>query len=52
MDTKSLAYEYVSVNNVCVPDNWHTNEKASKDWLIVFLKINSSLSIRTPEALA
>lgn len=50
METKSLAYDYAKANKVCVPDNWHTNQKASKDWLIGFLKRNSSLSIRTPEA--
>lgn len=50
METKSLAYDYAKANNVSMPDNWHTNQKASKDWLIGFLKRNSSLSIRTPEA--
>ncbi|XP_022160773.1 uncharacterized protein LOC111026903 [Myzus persicae] len=50
MDTKTLAYDYAKVNSVHVPDNWHTNKKASKDWLIGFLKKNSSLSIRTPQA--
>lgn len=50
MDTRLLAYEYSKANDVCMPDNWHTNQKASKDWLIGFLKRNSSLSIRTPEA--
>lgn len=50
METKSLAYDYAKANNISVPDKWHTNQKASKDWLIGFLKRNPSLSIRTPEA--
>lgn len=50
MQTKSLAYDYAKASNICVPDTWHTNQNLSKDWLIGFLKINPSLSIRTPEA--
>jgi len=40
MDTKILACDYATANNVHVPNNWLTNKKASKDWIIGFLKIN------------
>ncbi|XP_067944474.1 uncharacterized protein [Watersipora subatra] len=48
---RELAYEY-AINNrteVKVPESWHTNKSAGKDWLAAFMK-RHKLSIRTPEA--
>jgi hypothetical protein len=30
--TKELAYNFALANNKNVPQNWHTNKRASKDW--------------------
>lgn len=48
-DTKTLAYEYGQENKIPMPSNWHESEKATKDWLLGFLKRHSYLSLRKPE---
>ena len=50
MDTRVLAYQYAVANHISVPLSWNLNESASRDWFTGFLKRNSSLSIRKPEA--
>lgn len=48
-ETRQLAYSFAIANEVVVPKNWTEKESASQDWMIGFLKRNSSLSIRKPE---
>ena len=53
IEVKKLAYEYAQQNeNICcnIPNSWHTNKQAGKDWLTNFLKRNNNISIRTPES--
>jgi hypothetical protein len=47
--TKELAYNFALANNKNVPQNWHTNKRASKDWLRGFFHRQTNLSIRKPE---
>lgn len=47
---RSLAYEYASSLEINVPGSWTTYKMAGEDWFTRFLKRNSDLSIRTPEA--
>jgi len=49
-DVKVLAYEYAKSNNVAYPKGWDVYKIASKDWFTSFLKRNSTLSLRLPEA--
>ena len=49
-ETRCLAYRFALANSLTVPANWITREMASEDWFSAFLKRNSSLSIRAPEA--
>lgn len=48
--TRRLAYEYVTANNMSVPECWARDESAGKDWLTGFLERQKDLSLRTPEA--
>ncbi len=48
-EVKKLAYQYAMANDIQVPESWHKNEKAGRDWFASFLK-RSALSIRRPEA--
>lgn len=49
LQTRKLAYDYaISIEKI--PEGWHTNNVASKDWLRGFLSRNSKLFLRTPEA--
>ena len=48
--TRALAYEYALANNLTTPEKWHQDKEAGKEWLMGFLRRNSSLSIRKPEA--
>ena len=50
MQTRHLAYLFAVANHVEVPSNWITAKEASRDWFTGFVKRNSSLSIRAPEA--
>ena len=47
---RQLAFEYAQVNNKKFPSSWKTNSKAGKDWFYGFLRQQSSLSLRLPEA--
>lgn len=50
-DVKKLAYECaVKFNLKNIPVSWHKHQQAGADWFTGFIKRNSSLSIRTPEA--
>ncbi|XP_050678651.1 jerky protein homolog-like [Leptidea sinapis] len=50
-EVRQLAYQCAMKFNVHnIPPSWHTNGEAGKDWLTNFLKRNSTLSIRIPEA--
>lgn len=50
-EVRQLAYQCaVKFNVQHIPPSWHTNGKAGKDWFTNFLKRNSTLAIRTPEA--
>ncbi|CAH2230624.1 jg19530 [Pararge aegeria aegeria] len=50
-EIKKLAYNYaVKLNMPNIPVSWHKNKEAGTDWLMGFLKRNSCLCIRTPEA--
>lgn len=46
----TLAYEFGSLNKIKMPSSWVTNRSASKDWLRAFMRRNSTLSLRKPEA--
>ena len=47
---RQLAFEYAQVNNKKFPSSWKTNSKAGKDWFYGFLRRQSLLSLRLPEA--
>lgn len=50
-EVRKLAYDCAikfRIDNI--PQSWHNNRSAGPDWLTNFLKRNSTLSIRTPEA--
>lgn len=49
---RKLAYQFACRNNNTVPHAWHETQLAGKDWLMSFLKRNSSLSYRIPEAVS
>lgn len=48
-ETRKVAYSFATANKLEVPNNWLKKESASQDWMIGFLKRNSSLSLRKPE---
>ena len=50
VETRKLAQAYAEKNNVNTPVTWISINKASADWLTGFLKRNTNLSIRKPEA--
>jgi hypothetical protein len=49
-DVRKLAYECAMVNGMNIPESWKTKQMAGEDWLSGFLKRNSDLAVRTPEA--
>ncbi|CAH2100837.1 unnamed protein product [Euphydryas editha] len=49
-EVRRMAYDCAIKYKICVPSTWHTNKMAGRDWMSVFLKRNTSLSIRKPEA--
>lgn len=49
-EVRRMAYDCAIKYKITLPDNWHTNKMAGKDWMSAFLKRNTSLSIRKPEA--
>lgn len=51
LQARKLAYDYaLAIKKTNTPDNWIQNKIASKDWIRGFLRRQSQLSIRTPEA--
>ena len=53
IEVRKLAYEYAQQNeNIScnIPNSWHTNKQAGKDWLTNFLKRNNNISIKTPKS--
>lgn len=49
-EVRKLAFQYAVAINARMPKSWLEKEMAGEDWLTAFIKRNSSLSIRTPEA--
>nr|XP_049694743.1 uncharacterized protein LOC126054214 [Helicoverpa armigera] len=49
-DVRRFAYECATKYNLQMPNTWHVNKMAGKDWLQGFLSRNDRLSIRKPEA--
>ena len=50
LEVRALAYQYATANDINVPQSWRENKQAGKDWFTSFMKRNSQLSIRTPQA--
>ena len=50
ISTRKLAYQYAMGLNKTVPDPWVRNGMASADLMTAFLKRNSTISLRSPEA--
>lgn len=48
--TRKLAFDFACCNGKTIPESWHSNQCAGKDWLRDFLRRSGSLSLRTPEA--
>lgn len=49
-DTRILAYKYAKALDINVPEKWHTEEKAGREWFFGFLRRNPRLTLRAPEA--
>jgi hypothetical protein len=49
-EVRKLAYQYATKNNTKCPMKWSESEQAGVDWFTSFIRRNSTLSIRTPEA--
>jgi len=49
-EVRKLAFEYAVKLELKIPKNWTQNKEAGVDWFSEFLKRNSSISIRRPEA--
>ncbi|CAK1592497.1 unnamed protein product [Parnassius mnemosyne] len=49
-EVRRMAYDCAIKYKISVPSTWHTNKMAGRDWMSAFLKRNTSLSIRKPEA--
>ncbi|CAI6354936.1 unnamed protein product [Macrosiphum euphorbiae] len=45
-----LASDYAIANHKNIPESWIKNKSTGKDWFRGFLKRNTQLSLRTPEA--
>lgn len=49
-EIRRFAYLCAKTFSVTIPRNWTDNELAGADWFASFIKRNTSLAIRTPEA--
>ncbi|KAJ0173951.1 hypothetical protein K1T71_010097 [Dendrolimus kikuchii] len=49
-EVRRMAYDCAIKYKISIPETWHTNKMAGSDWMSAFLKRNTSLSIRKPEA--
>lgn len=47
---RKLAYQCAKLHNIQVPSSWDEHEKAGVEWLNLFIKRNTDISIRQPEA--
>ena len=48
--TRTLAYDYAVKNKIAYPQSWDVKCMAGKDWMTGFLKRQTNVSIRSPEA--
>ncbi|XP_030762267.1 uncharacterized protein LOC115887087 [Sitophilus oryzae] len=48
VQVKELAYQYAKAQGI-LPKPWKEKEMTSKDWLLGFMKRNSTLNLRKPE---
>lgn len=49
-DIKQVAYQFAEKLGIKYPESWEKNLMAGPDWFSKFLKRNTSLSLRQPEA--
>lgn len=49
-EVRKLAFECAEMHNVSIPESWSRNKTAGSDWFSAFIKRNTDLAIRTPEA--
>ena len=49
-ETRKLAYEFAVKNKKTFPDSWNKNAMAGEDWLSGYMKRNTGITIRKPEA--
>ena len=49
-EVRKLAFQYAMKNDIICPRSWKVAEFAGADWFTAFIKRNTTLSIRTPEA--
>lgn len=49
-ELRKFAFQYATANNLQVPTSWTDNKMAGPDWYTSFIKRNSTLSLRTPQA--
>ena len=49
-EVRRLAYEYALKLDIDIPSSWIENKMAGKEWFSLFMKRNTRLSLRTPEA--
>lgn len=49
-EVRKLAFQYAMKNDITCPRSWKVAEFAGADWFTAFIKRNTTLSIRTPEA--
>lgn len=50
ISVRKLAYQCAVLHEIKIPSSWNENQQAGTEWLNLFLKRNSELSIRQPEA--
>lgn len=49
-EVRKFAFQFAKELNIPVPPSWTENQQAGADWFTYFLKRNSDLSVRSPEA--
>ncbi|XP_023942774.1 uncharacterized protein LOC112049208 [Bicyclus anynana] len=49
-EVRRMAYDCAIKYKISIPNTWHTNKMAGKEWMSAFLTRNTRLSIRKPEA--
>lgn len=47
---RKLAYDLAVANHKIVPENWHRDQSAGKEWFTSFMKRNPVISLRAAEA--